>query len=89
MTEVANSNLFLYGVAAAIGPLLAAVVINLWGMSAIFFYTATIHATFMAFVLIRVFQRAPVARENRPNFEPATVQPAAPVRLQPEPAGGK
>jgi MFS family permease len=89
MTEVANSNLFLYGVAAAIGPLLAAVVINLWGMSAIFFYTAAIHAVFMAFVLIRVFLRAPVAREKRPSFEPATVQPAAPVRLQPEPAAGK
>lgn len=89
MTEVANSNLFLYGVAAALGPLLAAVVVNAWGLSAIFFYTATIHTTFMAFVLIRVFVRAPVAREKRQSFEPAAVQATAPVRLQGEPVAGK
>jgi MFS family permease len=84
MTEVANSNLFLYGVAAVIGPLLAAVAIDLAGISAIFFYTATIHALFVVFVLVRVFIRAPVAREERKGFEPAAVQPAAPVRLKPE-----
>jgi MFS family permease len=89
MTEVANSNLFLYGVAAAAGPLFAAAVINVAGLSAIFFYTATIHAGFVLFVLIRVFARAPVAPKDRKGFEPAPVQPAAPVRLQPDPAGGK
>lgn len=89
MTEVANSNMFLYGVAAVTGPLIAAVVINLWGLSAIFFYTATIHTTFMIFVLVRVFMRAPVAPDKRSAFEPAAVQPAAPVRLKPEPAAGK
>ena len=89
MTEVANSNLFLYGVAAAIGPILAAIVINVAGLSAIFFYTATIHAGFVAFVLIRVFLRAPVAREDRSTFEPGTIQPAAPLHLKAEPAAGK
>jgi hypothetical protein len=43
----------------------------------------------MAFVLIRVFVRAPVARGKRPSFEPSAVQPAAPVRLQGEPVAGK
>jgi MFS family permease len=88
MTEVANSNLFLYGVAAVIGPLFAAIVINTAGLSAIFFYTATIHAAFVAFVLVRVMLRAPVASADRTKFEPAP-QPAAPVHLKPEPTAGK
>ncbi len=89
MTEVANSNLFLYGLAAAAGPLLAAVVINVWGLSAIFFYTAAIHTGFVAFVLIRVYLRAPVDKAARTTFEPSTIQPAAPVHLKPEPVTGK
>ena len=83
MTEVANSNLFLYGVAAAIGPLIAAVVIAAGGISAIFYYTATIHAAFVAFVLIRMLARAPVATSDRDPFAQAPVQPA-PMRLKAE-----
>jgi MFS family permease len=83
MTEVANSNLFLYGVAAAIGPLIAAVVIAAGGISAIFYYTATIHAAFVAFVLIRMLARAPVATGDRDPFAQAPVQPA-PMRLKTE-----
>jgi MFS family permease len=81
MTEFASSNLFVYGVAAAIGPTLAAGVIAIGGLSAIFFYTATIHALFVAFVLYRVLVRAPIPTEDRPHFHPEPVQPAAPLHV--------
>jgi len=82
MTEFASSNLFVYGVFAALGPAIAAVVIATGGMSAIFFYTASVHTAFMAFVLYRVFARAPVAQEEREPFQPVPVQPA-PLHLAP------
>ena len=84
MTEVANSNLFLYGVAAAIGPLVAAGVIAAGGISAIFFYTATIHLGLVGFVLLRVMARAPVALSERDRYAQTPVQPAAPMRLKTE-----
>jgi MFS family permease len=80
MTEFASSNLFVYGVFASLGPAIAAAVIATGGMSAIFFYTAAVHASFMLFVLYRVFVRAPVAKSEREPFEPEPVQPA-PIHL--------
>jgi hypothetical protein len=57
-------------------------------MSAIFFYTAVVHASFVAFVVYRVFARAPLRQDEREPFEPAPVQPA-PVNLSTaEPAAG-
>ena len=50
MTEVASTNLLIYGLAAALGPVIAAVVVGVAGMSAIFFYTAAMHAGFVFFV---------------------------------------
>ena len=85
MTEFASSNLFVYGTAAAIGPIIAAGVIYVGGMSAIFFYTATMHAGFVAFVLYRMIARAPVPMLGREPFEVEPVQPA-PMHMAPEPA---
>jgi MFS family permease len=76
MIEFASSNLLVYGTAAAIGPAIAAVVVATWGISAIFFYTAVIHAAFVAFVVYRVFRRAPVPAEDRTAFELEPIQPA-------------
>ena len=83
MTEFASSNLFVYGTAAAIGPIIAAGVIYVGGMSAIFFYTATMHAGFVAFVLYRMIARAPVPMLGREPFEVEPVQPA-PMHMAPE-----
>jgi MFS family permease len=82
MTEVASTNLFVYGAAAAMGPAIAAGVIFLAGMSAIFFYTATMHLLFVGFVLYRVFVRAPVAAQDREPFEVEPLQPA-PMHVNP------
>jgi hypothetical protein len=88
MTEFASSNLFVYGIAAALGPAIAAGVIALAGMSAIFFYTAAMHAAFVLFVVYRMFVRAPLTAHDRGHFEPVPVQPAAPIHLA-EPASAK
>lgn len=82
MSEVASTNLFVYGAAAAAGPAIAAAVISLAGMSAIFFYTATMHAAFVVFVAYRLLRRAPVAAEHREPFEIEPIQPA-PMHVNP------
>lgn len=82
MSEVASTNLFVYGTAAALGPAIAAGVIHVAGMSAIFFYTATMHAAFVAFVAYRLLKRAPVAAEHREPFELEPIQPA-PMHVNP------
>ncbi len=84
MTEFASSNLFVYGTAAAVGPIVAAGVIYLGGMNAIFFYTAAMHASFVAFVLYRMMVRAPLSTLGREPFEIEPVQPA-PMHMAPEP----
>ena len=84
MTEFASSNLFVYGTAAVIGPIVAAGVIQLGGLSAIFLYTASMHASFVAFVLYRMLVRAPVPTAGREPFEVEPVQPA-PMHMAAEP----
>lgn len=83
MTEFASSNLFVYGTFAAIGPAIAAGVIAVGGMSAMFFYTAAVHATFVLFVVYRMIARAPVAQAEREPFKPMPEQPA-PLHLSAE-----
>jgi MFS family permease len=82
MAEVAATNLFVYGTAAALGPAIAAIVIHLAGISAIFFYTALVHATFVAFVIYRVTRRARVPADLRAPFELEPIQPA-PMHINP------
>lgn len=82
MTEVASTNLFVYGAAAALGPAIAALVINLAGMSAIFFYTASMHLAFVVFVAYRLTKRAAVTVGKREPFEVEPIQPA-PMHVNP------
>lgn len=86
MTEVASGNLFVYGAAAAMGPALAALVIALAGLDAMFFYTAAMHALFVGFVLYRMTRRRPVEVAHREPFEVEPIQPA-PMHVNPATAG--
>jgi len=83
MTEIASSNLFVYGAAAALGPAIAAGVIALGGLSAIFLFTAAIHGAFVLFVIYRTQMRAPVSTSEREPFEVEPMQPA-PMHMTPE-----
>ena len=85
MTETAASNLFVYGAAAMIGPLIAAVVIHVGGLSAVFYYTATMHSTLLLFVIYRVLVRAPVKSEEGGVFGVATTQGPGAVHFAPAP----
>jgi len=86
MVQVASSNLFVYGAAAALGPVIAAGVIAIADLNAIFFYTALMHALFVTFVLYRVFRRRPVPASQREPFEAETIQPA-PMHVSPSKVG--
>ena len=86
MTQVASSNLFVYGAAAALGPVIAAGVIAVAGLDAIFFYTALMHALFVGFVLYRLARRGPVPTTHREPFEAETIQPA-PMHVNPQTVG--
>lgn len=86
MTQVASSNLFVYGAAAALGPVVAAGVIAAAGLDAIFFYTALMHALFVGFVIYRLARRGPVPAAQREPFEAETIQPA-PMHVNPQAAG--
>lgn len=88
MTEFASSNLFVYGIAAAVGPMIAAAVIHVAGLSAIFFYTAAMHASLVAFVFYRMTVRAPIPAKDREPFEIEPVQPA-PMHMAAEPSPAK
>ena len=83
MTEVASSNLFVYGTAAMIGPAIAAGVIAVGELSAVFFYTAAIHGSFVVFVIYRMMRRAPVASHPDGAFEVATTQGAGAIHFAP------
>jgi MFS family permease len=82
MAEVAATNLFVYGAAASLGPAIAAIVILVAGMSAIFFYTALVHAVFLMFVIYRVTRRASIPASDREPFEIEPIQPA-PMHVNP------
>lgn len=85
MTETAASNLFVYGVAAMLGPLIAAAVINVGGLSAVFYYTATMHSALLLFVIYRVLVREPVPSEERGVFKIATTQGPGAIHFAPAP----
>jgi MFS family permease len=87
MSETASSNLFVYGAAAMIGPLIAAMVINIGGLSAVFYYTATMHSAFVLFILYRMVVRAPVPSEERGVFNIATTQGPGSIHFAPPPEG--
>jgi MFS family permease len=83
MTEVASSNLFVYGVAAMIGPAIAAGVILIGGLSAVFFYTAAMHGGFVLFVLYRMMVRAPVHSVDHGALDVPMTQGAGAVHFAP------
>lgn len=88
MSEVASTNLFVYGAAAALGPAIAALVIHVAGLSAMFMFTATIHTAFVVFVAYRLLRRAAVATGHREPFEIEPIQPA-PMHVNPAAAADR
>jgi hypothetical protein len=60
--------LLMYGVGAVIGPLLASMVMSLFGGGGLYLFIAVVHALLLAYVLVRLSRRAPKVEEEHSDF---------------------
>lgn len=84
--EVSSGLLLIYGIGAAIGPLLAAFTRDFAAVPTLFYFTAAVHAVLIAYVVWRMSQRAavPVADRDRAVFSDValaaqTIMPFDPI----------
>lgn len=80
--EASATLLMVNGVASAIGPTLAAAVIDVAGMPSLFLYTAAIHTLMVGFTLTRIVVKRRPADEQREHYV-AMPQQASGVELDP------
>lgn len=80
---LAGGLLLLCGIASAIGPLLAALLISAIGPGGLFGFTAVVHAAMAAYTLYRMRQRAAPAEDQKGTF--VAMPPTAPVRSDIDP----
>lgn len=66
--ELAAGLTLFYAVGASIGPTVAALIIDQFGAAAFFVYTASLHGSFVLFVLYRMTRRASVPVALRSHF---------------------
>ena len=79
--EASSGLLLTWGIGAAIGPNLAAAVMEGVGLAGLFAYTASIHLLFCAFTIWRMTRRSPVPMAERESFVAGSTGPvkATPV----------
>ncbi len=84
--EASSGLLLTWAIGASIGPVLAAFAMDGLGVGGLFLYTAVAHASFAAFTVYRIGQRAPVPPEERAPYvaagRPSRTTPVA-VDLDP------
>ena len=68
MVAVSSGVLFCWAVGSAIGPLLAAPMLDLVGPAGLFFYAGAVAGLMTAFVAWRMTRRAPLPPEERAGF---------------------
>ncbi|MFA5901993.1 MAG: MFS transporter [Hyphomicrobium sp.] len=71
--EVSSGLLLIYGVGAAIGPVLASVWREVTDAPSLFFYTASVHVVLIAFVIWRMAQRDRPDPGQRVNFAESAI----------------
>jgi MFS family permease len=71
--EVSSGLLLVFGIGAAIGPLLASLVREVALVPTLFFFTAAVHAVLIAYVIWRMTQRAAPAEDERGIFSDAVI----------------
>ena len=77
--EATSGLLLTWGIGASIGPVAAALMIDLVGLRGLFLFTAVVHGLFMAFTWYRITQRASLPPEARPDFVQAGASRTTPV----------
>jgi MFS family permease len=75
--QVSGGLLLAYGVGSIVGPGVAGVAMSEYGPRTLFAVTATAHILLIAFALVRLRYRPPVAPENKVNFQAAPLPRAA------------
>jgi MFS family permease len=68
MTRLASGMLFIWAVGAAVGPFLAAQIMEIVGPPGLFLFSGTVTGAVAVFVLWRMTRRAAVPRDRRPGF---------------------
>lgn len=66
--EAAGGLLLVFALGAAVGPLLASIVIGFVGIQYLFAYTAFVHLAMAGFAVHRLYQREPVSEEEQVPF---------------------
>lgn len=82
--EISSGLLLIYGIGAAVGPLLAAFSRDLTGAPTLFYFTAAVHAVLIGYVIWRITQRQAAPAEDRAVFSDIaiaaqTVMPFDPI----------
>jgi MFS family permease len=85
--EASASLLLINSIASILGPPVAASVIQHFGISALFLYTACIHAVLAVYTISRIATQAPAPKALHDDFVPLPVQ-SSPVAVELDPRGG-
>ncbi|MEI9990018.1 MAG: MFS transporter [Rhizomicrobium sp.] len=72
--ETSATLLMINSLASVSGPTLAALAMGWFGTSALFFYTATIHAAMAVFALVRITMKEAASPTSRERYEPIPPQ---------------
>lgn len=84
--SVSGSLLLLFGIGSAIGPICAAYLTNVLGMSAEFIFVSAMHFILGAYAFYRIGQRAAVPEEEKEDFV-GMARPTSPVAAEFDPRG--
>ncbi|HWK38618.1 MAG TPA: MFS transporter [Hyphomicrobium sp.] len=71
--EVSSGLLLLYGMGAAVGPLLAAVWRDMFNAPSLFYFTAAVHVVLACYVVWRMSRRQAPEAEHRVHFSEAAI----------------
>ena len=83
--EASATLLLINALASVVGPILGATITALFGMPALFFYTAAVHVVMTGFAVIRA-AAAPLPQEGREHYVPVP-QLSSPTALELDPRG--
>ncbi len=84
MVKISSGLLLVYGVGAAIGPLMSSLLEDVLPGKALFVFMGGVYAIFIAFVVWRIAQRAPASEEDRISFNESVISAQTVTQLEAE-----
>lgn len=83
--EISSGLLLVFGVGAAVGPLMASLAREALDVPSLFIFTAAVHALLAAYVMWRITRRAPAPAEDRVEFAEAAIAAQTVIHYEPTP----